>query len=158
MKSDVTIGILVSFLGIMVLFFSQRIISGITKFDVLTPHFFPTIIAICLIVFGLGLSISNIINYYKKNQSISNIKKEKERVDYFQVLKVILLTIVYIFFIELFGFILTTIIVLGLLMYLFGERKLIDIVIVSIVTTSLFYYFFVRLFNIALPTKIFLYR
>lgn len=155
MKNDIAIGILVTILGIIILIISQNIGGSISKFDVLTSHFFPTIIAICLILLGLGLSIVSMINYFKKDYK-NPLKTKKEKINgNHKLLKTIFLTITYIYFIDWFGFIFATSIALILLMYLFGEKSWGRILIISISTTILCYYIFVKLFNIILPNKIF---
>lgn len=65
-----------------------------------------------------------------------------------KVLITILLMVLYIFALRAFGFLFTTPVFLFLSMLLFGERRWLRMVIISIVGTAVLYLFFVQLMNV----------
>ncbi|MFC4323530.1 tripartite tricarboxylate transporter TctB family protein [Litchfieldia salsa] len=117
---------------------------------------FPTIIFWTLIILGLSMLIPNIIKRIKEGRLTSfNIKffaKNYDKVKFYGTLGLLL---AYVFFLEITGFLATTIIFMFLITILFMgdyKRKALIVSLVNSVTTSLIvWYVFGTIFDITLP-------
>lgn len=155
MRSDMLPGIFTIIIGIIILFISQNINYFTFSYEIISPRFFPTSIGVILLILGLCLVINNFF-IIRKHQNTSVAPKQGKKGNYFRVLIVNLVILSYIYLLEWMGYISSTIIVLALLIYFFGEKNWKVNVIVSAFVTVICYYFFSKLFLIPLPEKILL--
>lgn len=117
---------------------------------------FPNIILWTLILLGLSLLIPNIIKRVKEGRLTKfNFKFFEENYDKVKFYGTVALLLVYVFLLELTGFLATTIIFMFLITILFMgsyKRKAIIISLINSVTTSLIvWYVFGTIFDITLP-------
>lgn len=112
-----------------------------------SPQSFPKALAIVLLILSLCLFASGIKKNKKDDQKIYSIS--------FSEIKLVLITLgivaAYILVVKYLGYLITTIIALGILMFIYGQRKRKTILIVSIMVPILIEVFFTKLMKIHLP-------
>jgi putative tricarboxylic transport membrane protein len=117
---------------------------------------FPTIILWTLILLGLSMLIPNIIKRIKEGRLTKfNFKFFEKNYDKVKFYGTLVLLLLYVFFLEITGFLATTIIFMFLITILFMgnyRRKALMVSLVNSVTTSLIvWYVFGTIFDITLP-------
>lgn len=108
--------------------------------------FFPKLILILLAILSLVLCVKGILNI-KNDKSNSSFDKRV----FFRIALFMTLLIVYINLFLVTGFIVSSIVFLIIAQYLFGLRKWLKLVLVSVIMPLILYYLFTVLFNIPLP-------
>jgi len=117
----------------------------------LTAAFFPSIIAISLILLTLGLLVRNLINKI-------NLKNDKNHLDLKniqvkQLISVILLIFFYIISIDLIGYYISSFLLLIILMhFILKLRNWIELILISFGLLFVIFLFFQKLLNVWLPT------
>lgn len=110
------------------------------------PDFFPKLILYILIFCSVLLLIKVIINYKKNSVHVSFNKVTGIKITAF-----IILLIIYINLFFWIGFIFSTIIFLLIAQYIFGMRKYIQLILISVAVPILLHFIFSYLFQIPLP-------
>lgn len=112
-----------------------------------TPRFLPEALAVLLLVLSVCLFVNG---YGKRNIAVqknySFAPKETAL-----VIKSLLILSAYIIFLEVVGYLLTTIAALGLLMYMYGQRRVKILLPVTIGLPVAIYLFFTKVLQIVLP-------
>lgn len=120
---------------------------GDVKVAGVTPRFLPEMLAL----FMLLLSVLLIINGYgKRNKPDQKFYSFAPR-ETALVIKSLLVISLYIILLEWSGYLLTTILALGSLMYMYGQRKKKVLLPVSIGLPIVIYLFFTKVLQIVLP-------
>jgi len=112
-----------------------------------SPRFMPEVVGILLFVLAVMLFISG---YRKRNQQGQKVFTLSE-LEAKLVIKSLLLVAVYIVVFDLVGYIISTILALGLLMYMYGQRKRKVLISISLVLPVLIYLFFTKVLHMVLP-------
>ena len=139
--TDLIIGIAVAAVGLFIFFYSFNY-SRFNREGTLPvgPRFYPQMIGICLTVCGIILSIRN-----RPFQIV--IPREGFRKN----AKVILSFVLYVILFETLGYILSTLLFIFALVYLQERRKLLELIMFTIVVTFSLYFTFHTFLSIPLP-------
>ena len=121
-----------------------------------SPRQLPTISCWIVIIMSIILAVTS---YIKDNncvkESFNNIVKLLSNPNYLQtvrnVVTVLSLSVIYYIGFNSIGFIITTIVVLPLLSIIFGYRKYLNLIIISVITISVLYFSFAYFMHIYLP-------
>jgi len=136
--------------GILVLFSlwfyltSQAIPTG--SITGMPPSFFPSFLAICLGVCSVSLLVKGIKDVLQGKPETSSQTKDGKT-----VLFLLGFLTLYVFLLNIIGFIVTTILYLTAVMLLLKAGSIKKILLISVVITLGTYYIFGNLFNIPLP-------
>ena len=113
----------------------------------LGPGDYPRVIVYVLGFLGLLLSVQSIFKIRKKTEK----DKIFEKGEILQVFYLILCVAVYLTILAYLGFVVLTPIFMFVMMHIFGMRKWIKMVVISLVTTAIIYVLFDRFFLVLLP-------
>lgn len=114
----------------------------------LSPRVYPRAVFTCILICGaiiLGRTLFKM--FLSKKDSAAELDRMID-MHLVNVAAVTVLTLVYIFALRAFGFLFTTPVFLFLAMLLFGERKWLRMVIISITGTAVLYLFFVQIMSV----------
>lgn len=114
----------------------------------ISPKVYPRAVFTFILICGAIILIRTLI---KMIRAKDHPDPESEQVVYVGIVKVaavVVLMVLYIFALQAIGFLFSTPVFLFLSMLLFGERRWIRMVIISLVGSLLLYLFFVRLMNV----------
>ncbi len=112
-----------------------------------SPRFMPEAVAILLFILAVLLFISG----YRKKGQPGQKTFSLSRHEAVLVMKSLAMVAVYIIMFDLVGYIISTMVTLGLLMYMYGQRKKKVLVSVTLALPVLFYLFFTKVLNMVLP-------
>ena len=159
MSRDVYISII--FLIISILVFSMSLNMQALTTSAVGADFLPKVMAILIFVLSiyfLTASIKNPVeNVVDDTDEMEEINDNDESKKFTRVLLTGLLMIIYVFFINIIGFILASILYLTVQMVLFSsvtKRNIIVYLLISIVTSVLIYFVFRNIFYVMLPSGI----
>ncbi len=121
-------------------------VGDTSKFGV-SPRFLPQILALLL----MFLSICQVISGYKKrgqeDQKIYTINPNELKL----ILKSLGVFIIYIIALNITGYLITTVVALAVFMFLYGQRNIKRIVLVSVGIPIAIYLFFTKALTMVLP-------
>ena len=106
------------------------------------PDFYPKLLFIVIGISGLV----TLLNGFRRE-----IKKEMPAFNWKAVITVITLLIGYAYLLQLVGFVISSIVFMIAFMFVLGERKPINMIVVPIITSLLIYFLFSKAFMIMLP-------
>ena len=143
---DLIISIVIFLLGILLYYGSTTLPSGFSP-GVPGPNFFPRLMAIGLVV----LSICLLLQWLKKKEiylekGFFNTKAFKN------LLSIILFTTIYVIFwiLEIGTFLINSFIYFSIILYLFGEKRILQVLSISAGFSLFTFYFFTRVLHILL--------
>lgn len=113
----------------------------------LSPRFLPEALAVLMLI----LSVSLFLNGYGKRNNPGQKYYSFAAKETALVVKSLLVLSAYIVLLEVAGYLLTTIVALGLLMYLYGQRRVKILLPVTIGLPVAIYLFFTKVLQIVLP-------
>ena len=113
----------------------------------LGPGDYPRVIVSLLGLFGVLLSVQSVLKIRKKEDK----EKMFEKGEILQVFYLIVCVAVYLTILPFLGFIFLTPAFMFIMMLIFGLRKWIKMIIISLVTTIIIYVLFDRFFLVLLP-------
>lgn len=113
----------------------------------LGPGDYPRVIAYLIGFFGLLLSSQSVL----KNRSNPDKEIMFEKGEILQVSFLVVCVAVYLTIMPYFGFVILTPVFMFVMMYIFGLKKWIKMVIISLVSTAIIYVLFDRFFMVLLP-------
>lgn len=148
-KADLTIGIGTIIFAIVIFITANQMPESTTG---LGAGGFPKFIAIGLGIMGFMLALKS---FYK----IKLGDRDKQKVTLKELLNVAKLVVavgLYIFVVRYVGFLITTPIFFFLFMFIYGERKWKQMVIVSVIFGVALYVIFEKIFQVMLPSGILL--
>jgi hypothetical protein len=143
---DLIISIVIFSLGILLYYGSTTLPAGFSP-GVPGPGFFPRVISFCLIV----LAILLFINWLRKKEIY--LEKGFFKTKAFKnLLFIILFTIIYVvaWIYEAGTFLINSFIYFSIITYLFGEKRIIQILSISAGFSIFTFYFFTRVLHILL--------
>jgi len=150
-ETDVILGMAVtglSTVGYIMILFSDLHKFGQTKTG-LSPGWFPELCFLILIILGSILLISSFVR--KSNQDKTEKSAKLERTQILQVGLFMLMTIAYIFLIDILGYYISSFIVMTTFMFVLRAKGLHKILLVSLVLMVTIFLFFEKALNIFLP-------
>ena len=156
-KTDTFIGIFFLFFALILYFvlipvYIKPSPYGDVQERIVSSKFLPTVTAWAVGLLSLIMIFQTEFGKRgKTNTSPLHIKIERP------IVFGILLCIAYIILMYVFGFIISTLLVLAGLLTLFGERHPVKITLISICTTTFFYFIFARLLMVVFPSGILFY-
>ena len=140
-------GILLIFSLVLLFVLIPSQVKEVKGFGV-SPRVFPIILSMILLVLSLSL-------FWRGHSNKATDKDTNEYEISAKETKLVLLTVLligaYIVMLEYLGYLITTVVVLGFLMYMYGQKNIKSIVITSLVIPLTIYYFFTKLMQIRLP-------
>ncbi|MGO1468614.1 MAG: tripartite tricarboxylate transporter TctB family protein [Tissierella sp.] len=135
-------GIVISLLSIFFIIESLKLHSG--QSWALSPALFPLIITISILFFSVWLIIKSL----KEERSNTNLIKTE---GIMKLIFVIIISILYLVFLQKLHFLISSIIYLFLFLFILGERRWWLLGIISLITPVLIQYIFGNLLGVFLP-------
>ena len=137
-------------LGCLLLYLSRNLVR-ITEDNIPGEKFWPEIIAWLFIILGLILFITESIYTSKESQKVdlSSVSVKKAYLTGS-------ISIIYAILLIYTGFIPATILFISSIMLIMGERKVIKIILSSLVITTTIYLMFNNIFHSELPVSVFI--
>jgi len=163
-KADIVLGII--FAALSIVFYIGTL--SFPKFSIgINPKVYPLIIIISTFALSVTLMVQGIIKLKKEKMPPAKTTAEKSPSEPSSsevslprgktALKLIVLSIgmlAYVIGFEPLGYIIVTPLLMALTMYLFGERKLLRIIVVSVTVSIILYWSFRMVFRVPLPRSI----
>mgnify|MGYP000992450437 CR=1 FL=1 len=145
-KADIVFGLI--FGALSILFYIGTL--SFPKINIgINPKTYPLIIIFCTFAFSITLVIQGIKKLRReKGPSEKSLPHGKT------ALKLIILAIgmfIYVLGFEPLGYIIVTPLLMALTMLLFGERKVLRIIVVSVIVSIVLYWLFRTVFRVPLP-------
>lgn len=144
--SDFCLGVFFTLLGIVVLVLGLRMPSSQRGIG---PGVYPTFIAIIMIICGAVVAIENAMHGLEIPSFVI-----KNKPGMLRMLALLLATFLYLYLLDIVGFLLLSPFYMFFVMWLYGQRRWKSSILISILTTVILYGVFVKLFRIFLPTGI----
>lgn len=110
--------------------------------------FFPEIIVVCMAIISLKMIIAEFIS--KSSTFTVEINKEDTK----RVVIGIAISVAYVVLQGIIGYLITSILTLAAVMWLFGARKKITIILVATIVPLILYCFFEMALGVVLPTGV----
>ena len=147
-KADIVAAIFLLLVSFFVFWISKDFPSSKTGIGVST---FPKLLAGVLIIFSIIIIIQAIKNssFSKKEPIFKEFKKGHKL-----IIAVIIILIIYIQMLEVLGFILSSFLLLITLMFIFGERRKIILLLVPLLFSVVLYLVFSKMAMVFLPEGI----
>jgi hypothetical protein len=147
-KADIVAAICLLLVSFLVFWISKDFPSSKTGIGVST---FPKLLAGLLIIFSIVIIIQAIKNssFSKKEPTFKEFKKGHKL-----IIAVIIILIIYIQMLEVLGFILSSFLLLITLMFIFGERRKIILLLVPLLFSVILYLVFSKMAMVFLPEGI----
>ncbi len=147
-KADIVAAICLLLVSFLVFWISKDFPSSKTGIGVST---FPKLLAGLLIIFSIVIIIQAIKNssFSKKEPTFKEFKKGHKL-----IVAVIIILIIYIQMLEALGFILSSFLLLITLMFIFGERRKIILLVVPLLFSVILYLVFSKMAMVFLPEGI----
>lgn len=147
-KADIVAAICLLLVSFLVFWISKDFPSSKTGIGVST---FPKLLAGLLIIFSIVIIIQAIKNssFSKKEPTFKEFKKGHKL-----IIAVIIILIIYIQMLEVLGFILSSFLLLITLMFVFGERRKIILLLVPLLFSVILYLVFSKMAMVFLPEGI----
>ncbi|MDD7445634.1 MAG: tripartite tricarboxylate transporter TctB family protein [Clostridiales bacterium] len=140
--SELVIGVACIALGVAVYIAS----NGLQKVKLgIGPGGFPRFVAAALVILGVVQTVIALVN----GVNAPKVKVDKHAAGMFAA--AVILAFAYVLLVEKLGFLLLTPILLIAYMYLFGERSVLKMAIIAIITTVCIWLLFTKVFMIFLP-------
>lgn len=148
-KTDIAPSLLVLFGSAAGLAFTNNIDTsesgaGIT----FGPYFYPSLILWILLMLSTAL-LAKSVSHSKKNMNSES--SEKKEIANSKIILLFLTLLIYSILFFNFGFLYSSILALFSLQIIFGRKKNLTTITISIVTPTVLYFLFTYLFDIALP-------
>ena len=121
-------------------------IQDVKTFGV-SPRFMPNIVAMSILILSSSLFISGYLCRHNEQQKTYTINAAETKL----VLVSLLLIALNIVALDYLGYIITTILALGTLMHIYGQKNKKLIILVAVLTPLVIYQFFTKLLQMTLP-------
>jgi D-alanyl-lipoteichoic acid acyltransferase DltB (MBOAT superfamily) len=118
-----------------------------TRLMGLSPRLMPEVVGILLFVLAVLLFISGFRKRHLQEQKIYTLS----RLEASLIMKSLAVVAVNIVIFELVGYIISTMLTLGLLMYMYGQRKKKVLFSITLALPIVFYLFFTKVLKMVLP-------
>ncbi|MGM0409850.1 MAG: tripartite tricarboxylate transporter TctB family protein [Bacillota bacterium] len=122
----------------------------------MSPGLFPSLFGGVLLILSINLFFKSFKEIKKGNndnqKSFENINNKKfDKQSFFSIFVVLILSLVYLFGLNKFGFIISTMIYLFVFMFYIGERRFSYLISVAVLTPLISYVIFTIILGINLP-------
>lgn len=143
-KKDIGLGIVSIVFGIWVFVVAAGLKSG--------PDFWPKLVAIGIIILGAIILVMALLNLRKMgSEPAKTEKKPKVKPQYFKVVAVIAVLVVYYFAFQFIGYTIPTFLLIAVTSYILGYRKWKVMIPTSLIVSVCLYLAFTKLFAINFP-------
>ncbi|WHH61018.1 tripartite tricarboxylate transporter TctB family protein [Petroclostridium sp. X23] len=149
MKRDTVLSIFFLLIGFFIWFAIPYQIED-TGITVMGPRFFPKVLSIMLVVVSGLFLVQNILAGKKQGKEKEDKGEIKDIKSELNVLILFALMIAYVYLMPIWGFIISTIVVIGAVVYFLGTRKW-YMYLIFIAIVLLVYYVFQELLYVQLP-------
>ncbi len=112
-----------------------------------SPRFLPEVVGILLFVLAVMLFMNGYRKRNQEEQKIFSLSRREAKL----VVKSLVLVALYIVVFDFAGYIISTMLALGLFMYMYGQRKKKVLISVTLAIPVLIYLFFTRVLHMVLP-------
>ena len=143
---DTIIGIALMLAGLYWLTLCAELSADSVTSQYTKPSSYPTALAILLVLLSALLVLRNLF-FTKSTQSSGKTAFE----NMIPVILMIALSGLYVNVVDIFGYIISTVVFLIATMFLFGERKILTMLLVGIIVPVLLYLIFYYLLQVQLP-------
>jgi hypothetical protein len=140
-------GIVIGLLTLLLYFWVIPVQIGHVKNVPVEPSTLPKILAIIMFTLSIALSVSGHLNRHKANQKVYKIALSEMKLVFFSLAVLVVYTVV----VPYIGYMVTTVISLAVLMYVFGQRNRVKLIAVSVLVPLGILIFFTKLMQIHLP-------
>lgn len=114
-----------------------------------SPMYFPLLIGLLLVVMSI---IYFFQEFKKRNQKFTAFSQLLEKRTFIRIILTIILAIIYAFIFEPFGFLISTILFLGCIMFLInGYKRWLQNILVTVIFSGIAWYTFSQLLDVSLP-------
>lgn len=114
-----------------------------------SPMYFPLLIGLLLVVMSI---IYFFQEFKKRNQKFTAFSQLLEKRTFIRIVLTIILAIIYAFIFEPFGFLISTILFLGCIMFLInGYKRWLQNILVTVIFSGIAWYTFSQLLDVSLP-------
>jgi len=114
----------------------------------ISPKVYPRAVFTCILICGAIILIRTLVKMFRKGGDGAKAPEQTVDIRLVKVAATVALMILYVLALRKFGFLFTTPVFLFLCMLLFGERKWLRMVIVSMAGSVALYLFFVQLMRV----------
>ncbi|WP_436951676.1 tripartite tricarboxylate transporter TctB family protein [Staphylococcus shinii] len=114
-----------------------------------SPMYFPLLIGLLLVVMSI---IYFFQEFKKRHQKFTAFSQLLEKRTFIRIVVTIILAIIYAFIFERFGFLISTILFLGCIMFLInGYKRWLQNILVTVIFSGIAWYTFSQLLDVSLP-------
>ena len=152
-NKDLMVGLLLALLGLV--FLAVLIPFGIVepkkvRYLAMSPSFYPRLVAVALLLFGVAISVRAYIQGYTANETDPSWRQDA----WFRVSLVFIFLTAMALLLGHLGFVISSTIAIAALCYLAGERRLWLIAPIAIIAPIALYFFFVKVASIPIPAGV----
>lgn len=114
-----------------------------------SPMYFPLLIGLLLVVMSIIYFFQEFKKRYQKFTAFSQLLEKRT---FIRIVVTIILAIIYAFIFERFGFLISTILFLGCIMFLInGYKRWLQNILVTVIFSGIAWYTFSQLLDVSLP-------
>lgn len=112
-----------------------------------SPRFLPQLVALSLLFLAICLFVSGYRKRNQENQKIYTINPTELKL----IAKTLILFALYILALDFLGYMIPTIVVLGIFMYMYGQRRIKLLIAIALGLPVVIYFFFTKALQMVLP-------
>jgi hypothetical protein len=151
-RNDLISGLILTLISIFSIRYALGLPQGITEMGVLQPGVFPLFLSIGLLIFSMILTVQGYFSFGKSDKKVKiNLKQFISNKSFLFFVGVFF----YFTMIVFLGFLISTIIITFITVFLIFKHKLIYSVVISLTLSIGTYFIFQTLLNISLPKGFF---
>lgn len=114
-----------------------------------SPMYFPMIVGLLLLIMSIVYFFQE---FKKRNESFTAFSQLLERKTFIRIILTIVLTVIYALTFERLGFLISTIVFLGGIMFLInGYKRWLQNILVTVIFSGIAWYTFSQLLDVSLP-------
>ena len=136
------------------LYLTRQFPSGKGNVGISGPAFFPNLLALLLLILGLIEAANGIFDKQSSYASLDEILTAMKKPEFINLVLLTVLFLFFIFFVEIIGFTITTVVFLLVVMWRLGV-PLIKNILYSAVFLVIIIVIFGKIFTVSLPSGIF---
>ncbi len=137
------------FIGVGLFFLIQAQKAETNQADLIGPSLVPSVISILLMVLGIVTGVHAL--FFNKKADVSTRSKGPGLQTYLKLFAITLLGFFYIWAFSAFGYLVSTLLMLVIILYIFGIRKKTRLAAIAIIGSISYYLVFVKLMKIYDP-------
>ena len=114
-----------------------------------SPMYFPMLVGLLLLIMSIAYFFQE---FKKRNESFIAFSQLLERKTFIRIILTIVLTVIYALIFERLGFLISTIVFLGGIMFLInGYKRWLQNILVTVIFSGIAWYTFSQLLDVSLP-------